>query len=96
MYFFVKADKMADGDEAATAKEEAWQHARNFLSWLLAKHEEELGTNIDGDFARINMDDYIDFQTIGPIENGWYAVLIQFERDEPLSLCIDEDLYVEN
>ena len=50
---------------------------------------------LDGDFARIDLDDaMIDIQTVGPIENGWFAVLVQFEREEPLNLCINEDLYI--
>ncbi len=93
IYFFVRARDMSDGDAAAEAKEEAWYHAQNFLSWLLYKHKQEVGENIDGDFARINMDDLIDIQTVGPIENGWFAVLIQFERAEPLNQCVNEDLY---
>ena len=94
IYFFVRAKKAADGDAAAVAKEEAWMHAQNFISWLLVKREEELGRNYDGDFARINLDDaYLDIQTIGPLENAWFAVMIQFEREEPLNLCIDESLY---
>lgn len=97
IYFFVRADKMADGDDAAVAKEEAWMHAQNFLAWLLKKHDEQINDgNIDGDFARINLDGaYLDIQTIGPLQNGWFAVTIQFEREEPLNLCINEDLYVE-
>lgn len=91
IYFFVRARDMADGDAAAEAKEEAWYHAQNFLSWLLDKHEKD---SPNGDFGRINMEDYIDIQSIGPIENGWFAVLIQFERLEPLNVCIDEDLYI--
>lgn len=96
IYFFVRAKKMADGDDAAVAKEEAWMHARNFLAWLLKKHEEELEVNRDGDFARIDLDNvFIGVQTIGPLENGWFAVLIQFDREEPLNLCVDEGLYVD-
>jgi len=95
IYFFVKAEKMADGDDAAAAKEEAWYHCRNFLTWLKVKHDEQVAENIDGDFSRIDLDDaYLNFSTVGPLENGWYAVLVQFEREEPLNLCINEDLYV--
>ena len=92
IYFFVKAKKMSDGDDAAEAKEEAWWHAKNFLAWLRKKHEED---SPGGDFGRINMEDYIDVQTVGPIENGWFAVMIQFERMEPLDICVDEELYME-
>ena len=96
IYFFVKAEKMADGDDAAAAKEEAWYHCQNFLTWLKVKHDEQVAENIDGDFARIDLDDaYLNFSTVGPLENGWYAVLLQFEREEPLNLCVDENLYIE-
>lgn len=95
IYFFVKAENMADGDSAAMAKEEAWVHAQNFLAWLLVKRNKELEENIDGDFSRIDLDGYgLDIQTVGPIENGWFAVLIQLERTEPINLCINPDLYL--
>lgn len=95
IYFFVKAEKMADGDDAAAAKEEAWYHCKNFLTWLKARHDQETAENINGDFARIDLDNvYLNFSTVGPLENGWYAVLVQFEREEPLNLCVDENLYV--
>ena len=94
IYFFVKADKMADGDAAAAAKEEAWFHAQQFLAWLKLKHDDEMDRNIDGDYARIELDDaMLDITTVGPLENGWFGVLIQFERDEPLNLCVDDGLY---
>ncbi len=95
VYFFVRAEKMADGDEAAVAYETAMFHVRNFLSWLKKKHDDEEVYNIDGDFARINLDDvYIDIMSVGPLQNGWFAVMIQFARTEPLNLCIDENLYL--
>lgn len=97
IYFFVRANKMSDGDDAAVAKEEAWMHAQNFLTWLHYNREKELSEGkIDGDFTRIELDGYIDFQNVGPFENGWYGLLIQFEREEPLNMCIDENLYVVN
>lgn len=92
VYFFVRARDMADGDAAAEAKEEAWYHAQNFLAWLLEKHENDAP---GGDYGRINMEGYIDFRDIGPIENGWFAVLLQFERLEPINKCVDKDLYVD-
>ena len=94
LYFFVLADKMADGDEASVAKETAWMHARNFLTWLLAKYDEQIAENIDGDFARLDLENaYVSVMTIDPVQNGWYAVMVQIEREEPLKLCIDENLY---
>jgi hypothetical protein len=96
IFFFVKAAKMNDGDEAAVAKEEAWEHARNFLAWLLDKRKKEVAESRDGDFARIVLDDAsLDIQTVGPLENGWFAVMLQIEREEPLNLCVDDNLYVQ-
>lgn len=95
IYFFVKAETMSDGDAAAAAKEEAWFHAQQFITWLKWKHDAEVEERSDGDFARINMDEtLLDVTTVGPLENGWYAVLVQFEREEPLNLCVNEELYV--
>ena len=97
IYFFVRAEKQRDGDKAWLAVKEALSHKDNFLAWLKDKcnKEEEEGTR-DGDFSRINLDNTIqDITTIGPIEDGWYAILLQIEREEPLNQCIDEDLYIE-
>lgn len=97
IYFFVRARDMADGDCAAEAKEEAWYHCRNFLTWLKAEHDKEIDEGRrDGDFGRIDIDNaIIDIVTVGPQENGWFGVLVQFEREEPLNLCVDKDLYDE-
>jgi len=96
VYFFVHARAMADGEAAAEAWEEAWYHFQQFLAWLLDKHEKELSENIDGDFARIDLDNaMIDFMSIGPKEDGWYGVMVQFTREEPLNLCVNKDLYIE-
>jgi hypothetical protein len=97
IYFFVHARDMADGDAAAEAKEEAWMHAQNFLSWVYHMHQKEMEENVRGDFASIdveNMGLYV--SSVGPLENGWYAVLIQFERMEPLNLCPDPEAYIIN
>lgn len=95
IYFFVQANKMADGTEAAVAKQEALKHARNFLAWLLKKHDDEVKSGkLDGDYARIDLDDVnVSYQSVGPLENGWFGVLIQLQREEPLKLCVDEELY---
>jgi hypothetical protein len=96
VYFFVRARAMADGEAAAEAREEAWYHCQQFLAWLLDKHERELSENIDGDFARIDLDNaMIDFVSTDPKEDGWYGVMVQFTREEPLNLCVNEELYIE-
>lgn len=92
VYFFVRARDMSDGDAAAEAKEEAWVHAQNFLTWLKVRHDND--TSQQRDYARVDMEDNFEVQTVGPIENGWFAVLIQFERQEWLDLCENEDLYI--
>lgn len=95
IYFFVRAEKMADGNTAAIAKQEALHHARNFVTWLLDKHNKEIEEgNVDGEFARIDFENaLVSYQSIGPLENAWYGVLIQFEREEPLNLCVNPELY---
>lgn len=95
IYFYVRARRAKDGDAAAEATEEAWMHAKNFIAWLCQKHEEESAFNTSGDYARINMEDYIDIVTVGPIEDAWYAVMIQLSRQEPINMCVDPNLYIE-
>lgn len=96
IYFYCRARDMSDGDCASEATEEAWFHAQQFLAWLKKKHDDEMDSNIDGDFARIELDNaWIEMQTIGPLHDGWYAVMIQLERAEPLNLCVDESLYID-
>lgn len=92
IYFFVRAENMSSGDDAAAAKEEAWWHCQNFLTWLRYRHDND--TTAEQDYARIDMEDSIDIQTAGPLENGWFAVMIQLERLELANLCVDENLYV--
>lgn len=95
IYFLVRATDMADGDAAAEAKEEAWYHCKQFVTWLLKKHDDEIEQNIDGDFARINLDNAnILIDSIDPLQDGWYGICIQIEREEPLNLCVNEDLYI--
>lgn len=92
IYFFVRARDMADGDAAAEAKEEAWLHAQNFLVWLRNLHDND--PTQTREYDRIDMESYIDITTVGPIENGWFAVLIQLQRLEPLDLCVVRNLYI--
>lgn len=96
IYFFVKAEKMADGDDAAAAYEEALMHARKFMTWLFNKHEQEIEENIMGDFAMIDLEQSrLMISPVGPIENGWYGVCAQFERMEPLNMCDNPDDYID-
>ena len=96
IYFFVRADKMADGDDAAVAYEEALMHAKKFLAWLWNKHNEELESNVNGDFAMIDLEQSsLMISPVGPIENGWYGLCVQFERMEPMNLCDNPDDYID-
>ena len=92
VYFCCRARDMADGDAAAEAKEEAWYHAQNFLTWLREKHNED---SPNGDFGRIEMEHGISVSTAGPLQDGWYGVLIQLTRLELLNLCTKEEMYVD-
>ena len=98
IYFFVRAKNQKDGDSTWLAVKEALQHKDNFLAWLRKKREKELDEGSkDGDFARIDLDNAMqDITTVGPLGDGWYAVLLQIVREEPLNLCVDEGLYIED
>lgn len=92
VYFFVRARQAANPDAQIEAYEEAWVHAQNFLAWLYQRHENDKTTTRE--YARINMEDTLYVQSAGPLEDGWVAVVIQFERIEPLNECVNEDLYI--
>lgn len=98
IYFCVRAIKMSDGDAAVIAVKEAKRHMDKFLAWIIDKHDRQLDNgDRDGDFARIDLDDsYIDITTIGPFGDGWYAVLLQMVREEPLNLCVSPEDYDED
>lgn len=93
VYFFVRAERMVDNDAQMVAYEKAWMHAQNFLTWLRVRHENDPTTT--GEYSRINMEDQLYVQPAGPLEDGWVAVMIQFERMEMLNLCEDGELYEE-
>lgn len=93
VYFFVRAEQMANNDKQAVAYEEAWFHAQQFLAWLRVRHEND--PTETGEYARIDMEDPLYVQPIGPLEDGWVAVMIQFERMELLNRCVDEDIYID-
>ena len=95
IYFFVRAEKMADGDEAALAYEEALLHAKKFLTWLWNKHQKEMSENTGGDFAMLDLEQSrLLVSSVGPLENGWFGVCVQFDRMEPLNLCDNPDDYM--
>ena len=96
IYFCVRATKMSDGDATVLAVGEALLHMNKFLSWIKYKHDKDIEVDIDGDYARIDLDNsYFDVGTYGPFGDGWYAVLLQMVREEPLNLCVNPDDYIE-
>lgn len=89
VYFFVRAERLEDSDALAVAYKEATYHAMRFYAWLKRRHEED---SPNGDFGRINLEDRLYVEPIGPLEDGWAAEMIQFERMEPIELCVDDEL----
>lgn len=90
VYFFVRADRQVDNDEQVVAYEEALYHALQFYVWLKDKHDQD---SPYGDYGRINFERGFDVLPAGPLEDGWVAVLLQFERMEQINLCVDEKMY---
>lgn len=92
VYFFVRARQQANPDSLMAAYEEAWAHAKNFYSWLYERHEND--ATPDRDYSSIDFENDLYVQPIQALEDGWVAVLIQFTRQEPINLCVDEALYI--
>ena len=92
VYFFVRAWQAVNNDAQMESYEEALYHALNFYTWLKARHEDD--PTETGEYSRINFEYPIEVQPVGPLEDGWVAVLMQFERLEQINLCVDENLYV--
>lgn len=90
VYFFVRADRQVDNDEQVVAYEEALYHALQFYVWLKAKHDND---SPYGDYGSIDFERGFDVLPAGPLEDGWVAVLLQFERMERINLCVDEKMY---
>ena len=98
VYFMVKAQPlngtasgMADGEAAAVALEWAWTHAQAFLAWIGKKiHDNQFDQN----YSMIDLDEFTPFNTAGPLQNGWWGVLIQFTRNESRWLCPNEADYI--
>ena len=99
VYFLVRAvplngtaSGMGDGEAAAVAKEWAWTHCQAFLAWLKRKQDTH-PTNHD--YSTIDLEDIILISTAGPLQNGWWGVLVQLTRNESRWMCVHEEDYVE-
>ncbi|MCR5180308.1 MAG: hypothetical protein K6C30_03735, partial [Bacteroidaceae bacterium] len=91
LYFFVHAvdTEMSDGVAASKAKQQAMEHATEFVKYMRQMKEqyEEL---------RGLKTDMIPFDCDGPEQNGWYACRMDVERVEMLNNCIDQNNYVQS
>lgn len=92
VYFFVRVYQTVNNDAQMEGYEEALYHALQFYTWLKARHEDDPTTT--GEYRRINMEAPLYVQPVGPLEDGWVAVLMQFERMEQINLCVDESMYI--
>lgn len=93
VYFFVRSERQVDNDAQIVAYEEALFHAMQFYAWLKARHEDDPTST--GEYARIDFEHGFEVTPAGPLEDGWVAVLIQFERMEQIDLCVNGEMYDE-
>ena len=96
LYFMVRAHDMSDGASAMEAKLEAKQHMRKFIVYLRKKKEYNELHRIKSGLENIRIEQYLDYQTIGPMYDGWYGVLISLENLEAYSTCIVQDDYIDD
>lgn len=89
IYFMVRSDRMVDGREAKEAKSEAKEHMLKFFTYL--KHRQDMGMF---DVRNIKLEN-TDYQTIGPLYNGWYGVTITLQDVESIDRCISYEDYLE-
>lgn len=96
LYFMVRAQDMSDGTSAMDAKIEAKQHMQKFLIYLRRKKEEDELHRRKSGLENIKIEQYLDYQTVGPMYDGWFGVLISLENLEAYSTCIVADDYIED
>lgn len=91
LYFMTKMESSKpDGRMAHAVKLEAKQHMLKFMAYLRHKIEMEE----DKDLKYIDIDD-VQYATVGPLFNGWYAVTITLSDVKAWNLCIDPNDYEE-
>lgn len=95
LYFMVRAEDMSDGSAAMDAKIEAKQHMQKFLIYLRRKKEEAEMNRRKSGLENIKIEQYLDYQTVGPMYDGWFGVLISLENLEAYSACVVADDYME-
>lgn len=90
VYFMVRADKMSDGRSALEAKLEAKEHMKKFLAWARTK----LKDNPDIPENRFDLNESIDYNTVGPFYDGWYGVYITINEVDTFNQCVLPHDYV--
>ena len=96
VYFFVKASQKAGRDtdlDDTEAKEEALEHANEFLNYLREQKEKHCN---DHQFPLMGIDtENAHFETFGPIHNRWFAVGVAMNDMSKRSRCVDKTKYKE-
>lgn len=90
IYFMVQADEMSDGRSAYAAKLEAKEHLLKFLTYLRRMQDLD-----HPGVQNIKIDDLLDYQTVGPLYNGWFGVYVTLEDVRQLNRCVIEDDYLD-
>lgn len=91
LYFMVKMPTAKpDGRQAHTVKREAKEHMLKFMAYLRYQIEDKE----DRDLKYIDMED-VQYATVGPLYNGWYAVTITLSDVKAWNLCINPQDYTE-
>mgnify|MGYP003412898214 CR=1 FL=1 len=88
LYFMVKGDVKPDGRKNFMAKWEAKQHWLKFRTYFSNKKEDMK------EFEHLSLEN-LQYSTIGPLFNGWYAVAVTIPNIEKLNQCIDPNDYEE-
>lgn len=96
LYFMVRAEEMSEGSSTMEASMEAKMHMQKFIVYLRNKKEYNEMHRIKSGLDHIKIEQYMDYQTVGPMYDGWYGVLITLENLEAFSTCIIQDDYIED
>lgn len=96
IYFMVRAEDMSDGESAMEAKTEGKIHMRKFMNYLRAKQEEDNRRKLKTGIAGIKIEQFMNYETVGPFYDGWYGIQITLENLEACSSCVLQEDYIED
>lgn len=89
LYFMVKCGtSKPDGRMANAVKLEAKQHMMKFMAYLNDRIEDG-----DRDLKYIETEN-VQYATIGPLLNGWYAVVLTLVDLKAWNMCVDSNDYI--